>query len=205
MLKIPILSLMDQNAAKKQDDMIQEWATGSQAKSAQKLLSREYDIEVSDNPDSFVSAIMSYVMQGNYDRAINEMKAYQNSKKDYPQFSSKTQRHFEYAADLVNAIKTKKNFPHVAQLPANQRKEINIKIHNHFHELKAALDKVIKIEYEMRLRDARSTIWVVQAVIIAFFILAIVGFSVEASRSMHAPFNVLINDISKIFYKLFGI
>lgn len=135
-------------------------------------------------PDTFRHTILSYVAGENYERAIEEMKKYINSKSEFPQFKSRAERYTTYAIDLVNAVRAKRSFPGMQNLSASKQQELFDRAMDHFDDLKATLRKVEQIEREVRVEDVRSTVLVVKALIYSLFAISVLGFLLELSRGV---------------------
>lgn len=134
--------------------------------------------------DSMRHTILSYVAAEQYQKAIEELKKYIDSKHEYPQFKTRTARYFGYAVDLVNAVKAKRSFPGLQQLAMSKQQELFDRAMAHFEDLKVTLKKVEQIEREVRLEDIRSTVWVVKALVLSIFALFVLGFLIEMSRGV---------------------
>ncbi|HVK60260.1 MAG TPA: hypothetical protein VM432_01870 [Bdellovibrionales bacterium] len=135
-------------------------------------------------PDSLRNIILSHISGDNYQRAVEDLKSYLDSKDDYPQFKARSERYISYAVDLVNAIKAKRSFPGMQQLSMSKQQELFDRAMEHFEDLKVTLRKVEQIESEVRLEDVRSTVWVVKALIYCLFAFLTVAFVREASKGV---------------------
>lgn len=174
--------------------------------STTEVLKNEYQVDTTDlkNPESLTYVILDLTVNQMYDRAIREVKAYFEYKSSYPTYPEKTERLFAHIENVISAIKTKKNITVISNLPASKRKELQQVIGYHFQDLKQSLQRVTHIEYQMRLRDSRTTLWVVNAFIICSFIIVSFALLREAYDSLWAPFDVIQNDALKWLYRLLG-
>lgn len=134
--------------------------------------------------DSMRHTILSYVASENYDRAIQELQKYIDSKTEYPQFKARAERYSSYATDLVNAVKAKRSFPGLQSLSMSKQQDLFDKAMEHFDDLKVTLKKIEQIDREVKVEDVRSTVLVVKAAIYCLFALATVGFMIELSRGV---------------------
>jgi hypothetical protein len=147
----------------------------------------------SGGSDSLRNLILSSVASDNYLRAIEDLKAYHDSKSDYPQFKVRSERYLNYAVDLVNAIKAKRSFPGMQHLSMSKQQELFERAMEHFEDLKVTLRKVEQIEQEVRLDDVRSTVWVVKALVYCLFAFLTLAFIREASRGV-LPSAIVVAD-----------
>lgn len=144
--------------------------------------------------DSLRHTIMGFVAQENYQRAIDELERYVESKKDYPQFQQRSDRYVKYSIDLMNAIKAKRSFPGMQHLAMSKQQELYDRAMAHFDELKATLRKIEQINIEVRLEDVRSTVWVVKALIFSFFAILVLAFLMEISRGVLPSATIVVDD-----------
>lgn len=139
--------------------------------------------------------IVTYVVEENYDRAIDELKSFINREWEYPHFRNRVERYVPHAIDLINAIRAKRKFPGVTSLPIAKQQELNEKYRHHFAELQAILKKIEKIHVELHLEDIRSTVWVVQAFATALFAIVAVAFMIEVSKGLFENAWIVIDDL----------
>lgn len=138
--------------------------------------------------------IMTYVVEENYDRAIEELNQYMSGESEYPRFKERIERYVEHGIDLINAIRAKRKFPGASSLTMSKQQELNDKYKMHFNELQGVLKTIEKIQIELKLEDIRSTVYVVKAIINAVFAIAIMAFLVESSRGLFVTTWVVIED-----------
>lgn len=141
-------------------------------------------VQDAGHSDGLRSTILSRVASENYDGAVEDLKAYIDSKEDYPQFKSRAERYLNYAVDLVNAVKAKRSFPGMQHLSMSKQQELFDRAMEHFEDLKVTLKKVEMIEHEVRLEDVRSTVWVIKAMVYSVFGLLVLAFLLELSRGV---------------------
>lgn len=144
--------------------------------------------------DGLRSTILSSVASENYDGAVQDLKAYIDSKSEYPQFKARAERYLNYAVDLVNAVKAKRSFPGMQHLSMSKQQELFDRAMEHFEDLKATLKKVEMIEQEVRLDDVRSTVWVIKAMVYCVFGLLVLAFLLELSRGVLPAATVVVDD-----------
>jgi len=117
--------------------------------------------------DSLKTTILSLVVGDQYDHAKEELIAYVGLKTDYPAFQWRAERYAEHCCELIQAIKTKRNFPGLANLALAKQQDVHEKILMHFEELKRNLNQIEKIEREQKLLDVRSTVWIMYSLVIS--------------------------------------
>lgn len=144
--------------------------------------------------DGARSTILGAVASENYQKALEELQAYKESRNEYPQFKARCERYLAYAADLINAIRAKRSFPGLQNLSMSKQQDLYDRAMTHFEDLKATLKKCERIESEVRLDDVRSTVWVVKALIYCVFAVLILGFLLELSRGVLPAASIVLDD-----------
>lgn len=144
------------------------------------------------SPGSLRQLVLSAVVEEKYDKAISNLSEYMASKPEYPEFQSRSERYVEYAAELIQAIRTKRSFPGWNALNMSKQKELFERALHHFEDLKATLVKIEVIEREVRMDDVRSTVWVLKAVVYAVSALLIVVFLKEMTGGVIPAADTLI-------------
>ncbi len=114
--------------------------------------------------DQLSRSILSAVVAEDYDGAKNHLADYVAEKDSFPAFQERVQRYFQHCTELIQAIRTKRNFPGLATLSLSRQQEIHEKVMGHFEELKQNLKHVERIERDHKLVDVRSTVWVLQTI-----------------------------------------
>jgi hypothetical protein len=161
--------------------------------SAKERLEKEYQIRDLGNPDSLCSSTLQFVADDNYDRAVHELRVYQSMKSTFPLYRDRTERYFDHCTEIIDAIKTKRAVP-TGNMPAAKRQELKEKIFVHFHELKDSLQKIIHVESDLRVQDAKSTVWVIQAFYVCLFFVLVLAVAKEAWLSMGTPVTILLKE-----------
>jgi hypothetical protein len=144
--------------------------------------------------DTFRHNVLSHVATENYQRAIEEIKEYAESKNEYPTFKARAERYANYAVDLINAIKAKRSFPGLQHLSMSKQQELFDRAMEHFEDLKLTLRKIEQVDREVRLDDVRSTVWVVKALIYSFFALVALGILMEMSKGVVPAMGIVVDD-----------
>lgn len=145
-------------------------------------------------PDSFRYGILSLVLNENYDKAIEDLKAFLESPSAYPNFKSKITRFITHAIDLIYAIKAKRGFPGINSLTRAKQEELREKFKGHFRELQYVLKIIEKIEGDLRVEDVRSTIYVVKALWIAGVAIIVLAFWMDVFHGLAKTSFIVFDD-----------
>lgn len=139
------------------------------------------DFELNDlgRPDTFRYLILTHVINEEYDKAIKELKSFVEKDSEYPNFKTKVERYVLHAIDLVHAVRTKRNFPGLAQLTRTKQQELKDKFKQHFKELKSILKKIEMGIEELRVNDVKSTQILIKSTWIALLVIFIAGFFID--------------------------
>ncbi len=108
--------------------------------------------------EGLLRAILTFVISQEFDKALNELQLYNDSKFNYPNFEHRAERHVQYAKDLINAVKAKREFSAKAHLRNSKQQELQEKVYSHYKELKLTLRRIEAIDRELRLDDVKSTV-----------------------------------------------
>lgn len=127
-------------------------------------------------PDSLRHHVLSWVLHQNYEKAIEKLKEYIESGSDYPQFKEKSARFVSHCIDLVYAIKAKRSFPGISSLTRSKQQELSDRYKMHIKELQDCLKRIEQIYEDLRVRDVRSTVYVIRAAWLSTFIILAVAF-----------------------------
>lgn len=171
----------------------------------------EFGIDPADygRSNSLRYSILTQVAEENYEKSIEDLKAFYIRPSEYPRFKEKIERFVNHSIDLIHAIKAKRNFPGISQLTRAKQQELRDRFKEHFKELVYMLKKIEKIERDLEIEDARSTIYVIRAFWLSFIALAVTWFVAEIFRGLAFTSMVVITDYSEkimdYFVKLFGL
>ena len=145
-------------------------------------------------PDSLRYRVLTMVLDERYDVAIEELKEFIDQPSDYPDFRSRIQRFVNHSVDLIYAIKAKRSFPGISSLTRAKQQELREKFKEHLRELQYSLKKIEKNQTDLRVADARSTIYVVRATWYAVVSVAALGFFLEISNGLAKTSFIVIDD-----------
>jgi hypothetical protein len=146
--------------------------------------------------DSFKYNVLVWILDERYDKAITELKKVLETESEYPSFHSRVNRYINHSIDLVHAIKAKRNFPGIKSLTRAKQQELREKFRQHFKELQHILTRVENVEADLRITDARSTIYVVKAIWIAVVCVIGLAFFMEATNGLFKTTQVVADDLA---------
>jgi hypothetical protein len=186
-------------------DFNQESDEAEKPDKTMEMLENEYHVDTADikNSEGLTYCILDLVVNHQYERAIKELKKYFEYKSTFPTYKFQTERLFEHIENVIQAIKTKKSLIVVPNLTASKKKELHGTVIHHFRDLKSSLQKVTQIEYAIRIKDSRSTLWVLNTLVICAFVILMVALLQEAYYSLSAPLEVIERDIGRVVIKYF--
>lgn len=147
------------------------------------------------SPDSFRYSILTWVLDEKYDRAIDHLKDFIEAPSEYPNFKPRINRYVNHAIDLIYAIKAKRSFHGINSLTRAKQQELREKFKGHFNELQEILKTIEHIQGDLRIQDARSTIYVVRALWIALVAIVFTAFWIEFVTDLARTAYVVLNDM----------
>lgn len=145
--------------------------------------------------DSLRFRVLSMVLDERYDGAIGELKDFMEEPSEYPNFKDRNQRFINHSIDLIYAIKAKRSFPGISSLTRAKQQELREKFKEHLRELQYSLKKIEKNQTDLRVADARSTIYVVRATWYSVVSLAVLGFFLDVSRGLAKTSYIVVDDL----------
>jgi hypothetical protein len=145
--------------------------------------------------DSLRYNILNWVLDEKYDRAIQELKDFATRDSEYPMFHQRVERFISHSIDLVYAIKAKRNFPGLSSLTRAKQQELREKFKEHFKELQMVLQRIEKIQIDLRIQDARSTIYIIRALWFAGASIALLAFIMEIFSGLALTSTVVFEDL----------
>lgn len=154
------------------------------------------DLDISDLgvPDTVRYNVLTFVVNEEYDRAINYLKDFMDRDTDYPNFKERVDRYINHAIDLIFAIRTKRNFPGMSLLTKSKQNELRERYREHFQELKSVMRKVETCQEELRLSDIKSTTMLVKSVWFSTVVVVISAVVIEIFQGLGATFFVVFDD-----------
>lgn len=134
--------------------------------------------------DSLRYNVLTWVLEESYDKAISSLREFLDQDSPYPNFHDRVNRYVNHSIDLIYAIKAKRNFPGLNSLTRAKQQEFREKFKEHFKELQYILTRIEKVETDLRVNDARSTMYVVKALWAAGVAIVILAFMLEAFHGL---------------------
>lgn len=149
--------------------------------------------------DSLKHNVLTAVVNEEYEKALHFLEQFQKSKSEFKNFHEKTHRFVSHSSDLVRAIRTKRNFPGLNQLTRAKQQELRDKFKEHFNELQYTLGKVEKIYTDLKISDARSTVWVIRSffysILFCFGVWTVTLLAGGVGKSISLLLDSAINDV----------
>jgi uncharacterized protein YaaR (DUF327 family) len=138
--------------------------------------------------------VLTLVLDERYDDAIQTLREFHESPSDYPEFKEKISRFINHCVDLIYAIKAKRSFPGISSLTRAKQQELREKFKEHLKELQYCIKKIEKNQGDLRVTDARSTIYVVRAGWYAIVAVSVLGFALEIRNGLAKTSVVVLDD-----------
>ncbi|CAN5518348.1 hypothetical protein BH10BDE1_BH10BDE1_14270 [soil metagenome] len=138
------------------------------------------------------NVLLGQVIDEKYDEAIEDLHYYLNSKPQYPNFKVRAEKFVQYGVELIEAIRTKRNFPGWNALNMSKQKDLFEKALAHFEDLKATLVRIEAIEREVKIIDVRSTVWVMRACVYSIIALMIFALMRELTGGVLPTINAIV-------------
>lgn len=145
-------------------------------------------------PETLRFNVLTYTAQENFDRALRVLEDFMKAEYPYPQFKSRVIRYIQHARDIINAIKTKRNFPGISSLTRAKQQELREKYREHFRELVFILTRVEKVQADLRLNDAKATAWVVKALYYSCVVLFVTSVVLGLVGGTAKSIELLVDD-----------
>lgn len=144
--------------------------------------------------------VITFIREGNYERAVLELRKYQERPSDYPKFKQRIERYVNHAIDLIRAIEMKRSFPGLDRLTIAKQQDLKMKIKQHIDELVFCLKRIERVEVSLRVEDARSTVLVLRALVASGFAVVLVAFALEMVRGLFSNAVVVADDAYQEFF-----
>lgn len=108
--------------------------------------------------------VLSLVVEERYEQALQSLDRYIEGQTDFLAVKPKTELYRRQIAELVRSIQKKRSIPNLSTLRQARKQEIIETVKAQFEEIKIRLQKIEKVELELRIEDVRSTVIFVKAV-----------------------------------------
>ncbi len=165
-------------------------------KEEQSIFTMGLDTLEMGRPDTLRYKVLSWVLNEKYDTAIEALKSFVEEDTQYPDFRERAVRYSNHCIDLVYAIKAKRNFPGINSLTRSKQQELREKFRIHLRELQGTLVRIEVIKGDLRVKDARSTIYVIRALWIAAVAVLSVAFITELIHGLAMTTKVVYGDVT---------
>jgi hypothetical protein len=145
-------------------------------------------------PDSLRYTVLRMVLDERYDSAIEELREFLNADSEYPDFKVRIGRFINHSIDLIYAIKAKRSFPGISSLTRAKQQELREKFKEHLKELQQCIKIIEKNQTDLRVADARSTIYVVRAVWYSVALISLMAFYLEITHGLARTSYIVVDD-----------
>ncbi len=144
-------------------------------------IGKEIGIESTDlgARTSFRNRLLMLVLNESYDEGLSALREFMQTPSPYPNFHDRIRRYVNHATDLIFAIRAKRNFPGMSSLTRAKQQELKEKYKHHFRELNQVLKSIERVDRDLEVLDARSTLIVIRALWNAAIVLVIAAFLIE--------------------------
>ncbi len=139
------------------------------------------------------NTILTHITEERYEKAIESLTSYVNSRPEYPDFKRRSQKYFQYGTELIQAIEAKRSFPGWNVLNMSKQKDLFETALRHFEDFKATLGKIETIERDVQIEDVRSTVWVMRACVYSVCVLLVFAIAKEITGGVMPSMNVFID------------
>ena len=146
-----------------------------------------------ETTDGLRNTILGAIAGEHYDRAVQDIDDYVESKSAFPEYRVRTARYVAQCKELIRAIQAKRGLPGVENLTMSKQQALSDKAMEHFEQLKLMLAKMEALYVEVKMDDVRSTVWVLKAIVYCTFALLVLGVSMELTRGVFGAADVLID------------
>lgn len=159
---------------------------------------------ITGRSDTLRSSILTFVAGGQWDVAIREIHLYQKYKGTTDAYKKNTRRYFISAEQLIMAIKNLMITPNLYMLTMAKRQAVYERVIRHFEALKNVLEKLDTVENDLKVKDLRASVWVLQSLVFSLTLCGVTLATVEAFRTLRRPIAVLLYDIASSVLALIG-
>lgn len=194
---------MSDVVAQEMEEMIEEQIAPAANTAPKKI---EIDIDHQSemvNGDTLAQVILSMLVDERFDSAISELNYYQKEKNEIPNFETRTKGYFKHCIEIVEKLKELANLPNFNNLRTAKQKEMREQMTALAKEVKDVLGRIEKVDYDLRVQDVRSTVWVLKTFSFCVLSLAFVTALVEALQQLSSPFTTVAEQIVAILFYSF--
>ena len=128
--------------------------------------------------------VMSLVAAHEFNKAVQLLKNFSEKDFVYPNFKLKAERYVSHAIDLILAIESNRKFSDLSSLTRSKQQELKDKYNKHSEELKLMLEKVELAYNDLRIKDSRSTRYLVRSMWISILMIAVSALVLDVFRGV---------------------
>lgn len=136
--------------------------------------------------------VLGLVAANEFNKAIHVLKKFSEKDFVYPNFKLKAERYISHAIDLILAIEANRKFSDLSSLTRSKQQELKEKFNKHSEELKLMLEKVELAYNDLRVKDSRSTHYVVRSVWLSILIVSISALVLDVFRGLSKTILIVV-------------
>lgn len=155
-------------------------------------LGRDLHRNIKGRANGLRHIILSSVVDGRYDEAIQELRLYEDMNSEIPVFRIQAERYFSHCEELIRAIDSKIKFAESKSITRTQKQDLHAMVRKHFVGLSESLRQIEILENNIKVQDVRSTVWILRSVMVSvLLILGALAFN-EARFTLIRPILALV-------------
>ncbi len=136
--------------------------------------------------------VLGLVTAHEFNKAVQLLKKFSEKDFIYPNFKLKAERYVSHAIDLILAIESNRKFSDLSSLTRSKQQELKDKFNKHSEELKLMLEKVELAYNDLRIKDSRSTRYLVRSMWISILMIAVSALVLEIFRGLSSTVAVVL-------------
>jgi len=138
--------------------------------------------------------VLGLVSASEFNKAIHILKQFSEKDFAYPSFKLKTERYISHAIDLILTIEASCNFFDLSSMTQSKQQELKEKFNKHLVELKTMLEKVEMAYNNLRVKDNRSTKYVVKSVWLSVLIVSISALVLDVFKGLSQTVMIVLEN-----------
>ena len=136
--------------------------------------------------------VIGLVSANEFNKAIHVLKKFSEKDFVYPNFKIKAERYVSHAIDLILAIESNRKFSDLSSLTRSKQQELKEKFNKHSEELKIMLEKVELAYNDLRIKDSRSTQYLVKSVWLSILIVAVSALFLDVFHGLSSTITIVL-------------
>lgn len=143
--------------------------------------------------------VLALVTANEFNKAIHVLKLFSEKDFVYPNFKLKAERYITHAVDLILAIEANRKFSDLSSLTRSKQQELKEKFNKHSEDLKMMLEKVELSYNDLRVKDSRSTKYLVKSIWLSVLIVAVSALFLDIINGLSKTVFILVDNGIDIF------